>query len=103
LYLHFRLKKEYDLLSKDKSSLTKTSQALKRLWNKLATNVKVPGLSSSGSSNAAGGTSGSVELSGLSREQLEEELRLAQTGLMQEAELDAFLDGDLEEHGFNDN
>ncbi len=95
LYMHFRLRKEYDLMSKDKSSLAQTTQSLKKLWNKVKNAVP------SVVKDAVGANSGDMAMSGLTREQLEEELRLAQTGLMaMDKDADALLDDELEEHGF---
>ncbi len=93
--MHFRLRKEYDLMSKDKSSLAQTTQSLKKLWNKVKNAVP------SVVKDAVGASGGDMAMSGLTREQLEEELRLAQTGLMaMDKDADALLDDELEEHGF---
>lgn len=37
LYLHFRLRQEYALLAKDKSSIAQSSETLRKLWSKFAT------------------------------------------------------------------
>jgi hypothetical protein len=79
--VHCRLRNEYDLMSKDKSSLAKTSESLQRLWTTI---VKKNSKSSK-----------ETELASLSREKLEEELRLAQSGLMQSVDSDGDDDKDL--------
>lgn len=43
LYLHYRLRQEYALISKDKSTLTKSSETLRRLWSRFAAMARGPG------------------------------------------------------------
>lgn len=42
LYLHYRLRQEYALISKDKSTLTKSSETLRRLWTRFAAMARGP-------------------------------------------------------------
>lgn len=73
LYLHMRLRQEYELMSKDKSNVTKSSEALRKLWAKFAAIASKTG--QSGSNSADGGS--------LSRSELEKDLEMSRTGLMQ--------------------
>lgn len=78
LFLHFKLRQEYALLSKDKSSVAKSSATLKKMWTKFATFI---GNTDSNSSN--------IELSQLRKEQ---ENQMSRLGLMTEHEEDGEVD-----------
>jgi hypothetical protein len=80
LFLHFKLRQEYALISKDKTSLAKSSATLRKLWTKFA----------SFSSNNFGTGSGpdgerNVELSRIRQEQ---ENQMSKLSLMTETDED---------------
>jgi hypothetical protein len=78
LYMHYRLRQEYLLLSKDKSSIGKSTATLRKLWDKFAE------MTAKANRNNAN----------LSLEEMKREVELSRTGLMQS------YDEEEEEAGF---
>lgn len=82
LYLHCRLRKEFAMMSKDKSNLKKSTETLKKLWNKFA------GMASTVTGAADGaplkpGTKEYLDATKeLSKLQSQREVELAQQGLL---------------------
>jgi len=99
-YLYFKLRQEYALLSKDKSSLAKSSKSFRSMWSKFTTNLNAK-LQLLG----VGGSNGNETLS---KEQLMKEIELSRSSLMQEIEPDEEMllheegGGEEEEKGFFD-
>lgn len=76
LYLHFRLRQEYALLAKDKSSIAKSSETLRKLWSKFA-------------SFASKGFRKEPQQYELSKMEVQNEQRLSNMSLMKEQEDDS--------------
>lgn len=72
LYMHFRLRQEFALLSKDKGNLTKSSETLKKLWARFRAFT---------SKNGAN-TSSAHSPSSLSKFAQDYEIEMSQAGLM---------------------
>lgn len=91
IYLHLRLREEYALLSKDKSTLARSGQALRKLWTKFADMAAVSS-HRRGAEYYATGSNAVLDLTGgdgaghkkasVSAQQQELELELSRRGLM---------------------
>lgn len=103
LYLHLKLREEYALLSKDKSTLARSGHALRKLWNKfadMAASTRGGNNNYSTGSNAVFDTSSSPSANksgSVSAQQQQFELELSRRGLMMGDDLDD--DEDLDDDG----
>ncbi len=71
IYLYMKLRQEYSLLSKDKSTIARNSQSLKKMWSSFTTSLGQKIQSITGSDS-------------LSKEQIMKEIELSKTSLMKE-------------------
>lgn len=98
VYLHVKLREEYALLSKDKSTLARSGRALRTLWNRFASMAAAATSSDEGGAGHATGSNMVLDLSahggGVSEQQRAYEVELSRRGLMAPDE-DDDLDDDV--------
>eukprot|EP01033_Poteriospumella_lacustris_P009969 gene9970-7131_t len=104
VYLHVKLREEYALLSKDKSTLARSGRALRTLWNRFASMAAAAtGADSDGAAGRATGSNMVLDLSahgggggggGVSEQQRAYEVELSRRGLMAPDEDDDLDDDD---------